>query len=88
MTSIPLSDSVRSYRVVEVLISSADYSQFVKIVGAAVIIGQNINVFNAYGNYSNQSQYQFKSDTTLGIQPGVAYIPDGIHIFIIGYNFA
>lgn len=86
MTSIPLSDSVRNFRVVEVFISGTNYSAFARIVGAAVIIGQNINFYGAYGNYGYQ--YQFKSDTTLGPQSGVSYIGDGISFLIIGYNFA
>lgn len=88
MTSIPLGDSVRNYSVIEVFISGTDFSQSARIVGAAVVIGQEIQVVNVYGNYSSDSGYQFKSDTTLGMKPGVAYIPDGVSLLVIGYNFA
>lgn len=89
MTSIPLSDSVRNYRVVEVFTyttsGSPRISAYARIVGAAVNVGVQINFSSAYGNYS--FTYQFTSETALGLMPGYAYITDGTGFLIIGYNF-
>lgn len=85
MKSVPLSDSVRNYRVVEVFISGTDYSLSSRIIGSSVLVGRQINLFSSYGSYG--SIYCFVSETAFGVTSGYSYMNNGIHILIIGYNF-